>query len=160
MGQPIKVSVHSVPDVDVAVFETDRSLTGTETRSYVRSDGASGRKPGDMLAAQFFELPGIMSVSVSSNLVTLRRSPAPDWDHLHWDELLPRISEIIKNLFVYYDVDRAPAASSEQVFHGAPQSERDEAITSATQASALRDHLIAKRRRWGRPARTSRQQGL
>lgn len=99
MGQTIEVK--STPLGDVALFDTDRSLTGQDSHSFA---GVSDRDdPPATLANRLFECdPSIRHVHVLSNTVSIERDGG--WD----DSSLVAAKRIIANLFVFYDEDADP----------------------------------------------------
>ena len=96
MGQTIEVEAKAVGDV--AVFDTDRSITGQDGDSFdslQSSMDAAG--PAADLATRLFELDEAVShVFVASNTATVRRDGG-------WDEgSLAAGSAVIRELFVFY----------------------------------------------------------
>jgi hypothetical protein len=154
MGQPIKVTVRPDPDPDVLVFDTDRSLTGTDVHGYSRDDDVLGNRPYEILARAVFEINGVMSVSVSSNVITVRRSTGADWDRRSWEDIGPEICGIIENLFIHYDVNRVDSGAEED-FAAAEAGHADTVMTAKAQSEALHTHLLERKydKDRGRPAR-------
>lgn len=96
MGQRIDVKATAVGDV--AIFDLDRSLTGQDGVTFTAppADGA----PPATLARRLWESDGDLdNVHVLSNSVTVRRGAS--WD----TELLDAASEVIADLFVYWEVE-------------------------------------------------------
>lgn len=106
MGQLIQVEAS--PIGAVALFSTDRSLTGQDGVSL--SPGfADGADPPHQLARRLFDAdPLIDHVHILSNTVAVRRSQG--WD----DEAVGRAGDVIANLFVHYTTE--PALSEEDEF--------------------------------------------
>ena len=100
MGQLIEVD-HLVLG-DVALFDTDRSLSGQEGESYADPEtaGSSGTFPGLVAAALLAEIPSIESVYVFSNTVSVKKSGG--WS-LQSAETAARI---IRNSLVHYASNR------------------------------------------------------
>lgn len=96
MGQLIEVD-HLVLG-DVALFDTDRSLSGQEGESYAEPEtaAASGTFPGQVAAALLTELPTIQSVYVFSNTISVKQSGG-------WSvESAETAAGIIRNSLVHY----------------------------------------------------------
>ena len=105
MGQPIQV-VDRVVLGDVALFDTDRTLTGQDGETYTtRDDAEPGDTFGAAIAARLLESDeGLGGVFVLSNTLSLRR---PDgWT----DEALDNASETIRTFFIVYDENKPPGA--------------------------------------------------
>lgn len=96
MGQPIEVNAVTLGRV--ALFDTDRSITGQD--GYIFAGPTETTDPPSALANQLFDaIPGISSVHVLSNTVSVTRSE--DWS----DDLLDDAAELVAGLFVFYDED-------------------------------------------------------
>ncbi|MDP8958613.1 MAG: hypothetical protein M3N51_05285 [Actinomycetota bacterium] len=99
MGQLIRVEAVPIgPLNEVAIFDTDRSLTGQDGHAFGSEDEAIvGDSFPAALAIRLFESdPSIASVYVLSNGVVVRRSQA-------WDEAsLGEAAEVIRTFFVFY----------------------------------------------------------
>ncbi|MEX1126741.1 MAG: ferredoxin--NADP reductase [Acidimicrobiia bacterium] len=94
MGQRIEVS--AVPMGSVALFTTDRSLTGQDGVGF-RPDSIDGAEPPAELARRLFQADSsINHVYVLSNTVSVRRGD--DWD----DESLGDATGVISGLFIHY----------------------------------------------------------
>ena len=93
MGQLIQVDAS--PMGRVAVFSTDRSLTGQDGVSF-SPDSVDGSDPPHDLARRLFSADGqIDHVHVLSNTVSVRRRQT-------WDEpAVERASDVIANLFIF-----------------------------------------------------------
>lgn len=99
MGQPIEVADPTVLDT-VAVFDTDRSLSGQDGESF--SPGFSGEEtfPAE-LAQRIFEAdPAADHIYVFSNTVSVRR-PA-GWDQTSLSDM----RRLIADFFVFYDENK------------------------------------------------------
>jgi hypothetical protein len=97
VGQKIEIS-NSVTLGDVAVFDTDRSLSGQDGERYRSVDEAANGStyPAGLAGRLFADVDGVKSVYVTSNLVTIER--AGGWD----DDSLERASSVISGFFAYY----------------------------------------------------------
>lgn len=95
MGQ--RIEVKAIVFEDVAVFDTDRSITGQDGRGFAR-DSDFGDDFGSRLAAKLFDTDeALVHVFAASSQVVVRR---PDG----WDEAsVARASGVIRDLFVFYD---------------------------------------------------------
>ena len=95
MGQTIQVS--AIPMGNVALFHTDRSLTGQDAHIFPGPPADLSRPPGELANRLFRRIDQVDHVHVLSNVVTVRLDSP--WD----DQLLDDASEIISNLFVFYE---------------------------------------------------------
>ena len=99
MGQLIEVA--ATPLGDVALFDTDRSITGQDGRTFIGPSPSSD--PPSTLANRLFSLDdAITHVHVLSNTVTIQRSGT--WSK----ERLEAAREVVARLFVFYDPDADP----------------------------------------------------
>ena len=96
MGQLIEVD-HLLLG-DVAVFDTDRSLSGQEGETYRSADEArqAGTFPARLASALFEVNPALTSVYIFSNTVSVRRFGG--WT----EELLAAMSDTIRKSLVFY----------------------------------------------------------
>ena len=100
MGQLIEVD-HLLLG-DVALFDTDRSLSGQEGESYADPEtaAAAGTFPGDVAAALLVEIPSIEIVYVFSNTISAKQSGG-------WSvESAETASGIIRNSLIHYASNR------------------------------------------------------
>ena len=100
MGQLIRVA--TVPMGDLAVFDTDRSLTGQDGHEYGSLEEArAGQTFPAELAARLFEADDeVRHVYVLFNQVVARRSGR--WD----EEALAGAAEISRTFFVFYEQNK------------------------------------------------------
>ncbi len=99
MGQPIEVAEPTVLDA-VAVFDTDRSLSGQDGESFVPRQGAGDTFPAELASRIFSADPAADHVFVFSNTVSIRRRDG--WD----DASLASMHRLITDFFVFYDENR------------------------------------------------------
>ncbi len=105
MGQ--KIDVTSIVLDDIAIFDTDRSITGQEGHSY--SGPTEDSDPPAVLANRLFAFnPAIDHVHVLSNTVSVRRPGG--WP----EDLLSGASVVVSNLFVFYEVE-SPEVRNERL---------------------------------------------
>jgi len=97
MGQLITVNAQAV--ADVAVFDTDRGITGQDGVGYANRHAAEDAAGfGAALAVRIFEAQAdVDHVFVASNAVTVRRPGG--WP----DEVLADVGDVIRQFFVFYD---------------------------------------------------------
>lgn len=96
MGQKIEVVATSVIGA-VAVFDTDRSLSGQDGERYRSAEAAAdGTTFPAELAGRLFELSGISSVYVTSNVVSVERDGG--WS----EDDLTAVSQVISDFFLFY----------------------------------------------------------
>jgi ferredoxin/flavodoxin---NADP+ reductase len=105
MGQLIQVEAS--PMGQVALFSTDRSLTGQDGVS-LTPDTSDGVDPPNELARRLFDADRLVDhVHVLSNTVSVRRRQT--WD----DEAVRRARDVIAHLFVHYASGPAPTDADE-----------------------------------------------
>ncbi|RIK09912.1 MAG: hypothetical protein DCC49_04815 [Acidobacteria bacterium] len=100
MGQNVAVAVSETLDPDVRRFSTDRWLTGMGGRLYfdpeIAPDGAP-KIPVGGYESKIFELGGIKSLYIYGSELTITKG-----DEASWDDLAPRIQEILAGAFRHY----------------------------------------------------------
>lgn len=96
MGQLIEVESTQIGDV--AVFDTDRSITGQDGTAYASvAEAEAGADFPDELAARLFRLDAAIDhVFVASNQVVVRRTGG--WD----PDATTTAADVIRQFFVYY----------------------------------------------------------
>lgn len=96
MGQ--RIDVQAIVLGEMAVFDTDRSITGQDGHGFTRDSEDLGA--GDFaarLAGRVFEADdAVVHVFAASSQVVARRSGG--WD----DDAAARACEVIRDLFVFY----------------------------------------------------------
>lgn len=92
MGQRIEVAAEE--HGDIAVFSTDRTITGQDAGAFSRGGPFEGF--GGAVAERLYQDPAVDHVFVQFNVVTVRRSGG--WD----DGSLRRASEQISDFFLVY----------------------------------------------------------
>ncbi len=100
MGQTIEVSRAVLGEV--ALFDTDRSVTGQDGHRFTSvTEAGDGTTTAAALAARIFESDAaILHVFVLSNQVTVRRTGG-------WGESsLAAVTEAIRDFFVFYEENR------------------------------------------------------
>jgi hypothetical protein len=94
MGQ--RIEVQAIVLGEIAVFDTDRSITGQDGHGFTRDSEANGDFAA-RLAARLFEADeAIGHVFIASSQVVARRDP--EWD----DAAVERAVAEIRDLFVFY----------------------------------------------------------
>ncbi len=93
MGQKIRVTERPGTKTGRVVFDLNRSLTGMGHERYHSGADAVGNRPCDVLARRLFEEPGVRSVHIHSNVVTVELDPGASGADL---------ADIITDLFTYY----------------------------------------------------------
>jgi ferredoxin--NADP+ reductase len=94
MGQRIEVSAASLGTV--ALFSTDRSLTGQDGLDYYREPIDGGEPPDELARRLIASDESIDHVHVLSNTVTVRRTE--EWD----EDTIADASDVISGLFIHY----------------------------------------------------------
>lgn len=93
MGQAITVVEKPTPRTGVVRFELNRSITGMGHRTFRTLDDAVDDRPADELGRVLLARPGVESVHVFSNEVTVTLAPSADRAGL---------KEAIEGLFIHY----------------------------------------------------------
>ncbi|MBX7161399.1 MAG: NifU N-terminal domain-containing protein [Acidimicrobiia bacterium] len=101
MGQLINVDVAAGADPQTRTFYMDRGLTGQGLRAFTSPDEADGDRSEEHLARALFAIPGVATVFAYDSAVVVSKTESASWD-----DLAPRCADAIRNLFVYYDVNR------------------------------------------------------
>ena len=95
MGQPIEVTSTGVDDI--AMFDTDRTITGQDGDSFNSSQAEAATSiPGDLATRLFDRVAGIDHVFVASNQVVVRRPHG--WD----DHVIGTATKTITDFFLFY----------------------------------------------------------
>ncbi|MFN8104658.1 MAG: NifU N-terminal domain-containing protein [Acidimicrobiia bacterium] len=101
MGQVINVDVVAGADPQIRTFFIDRGLTGQGLRDFAGPEETTGDRSEERLARALFAIAGVAFVSAYASSVAVTKTAAASWD-----DLAPRCVDVIRNLFVYYDVNR------------------------------------------------------
>lgn len=105
MGQRIELRSATVIG-DVALFDTDRSITGQDGIGFESPDAAAGDEFPYRLAAELFAGDDAVDhVYIASNQVSVRRRDA--WDA----EVVAALGGVITDFFVFYEDEAQPAPS-------------------------------------------------
>ena len=108
MGQKIELRSTTVLG-EVALYDTDRSVTGQDGTAYPSAEAAAGEDFPDRLAAEIFAADEAVShVFIASNQVSVRRDGG--WDGGAAD----RIGEVITDFFVFYAEGDEPVGLVEE----------------------------------------------
>lgn len=94
MGQTIQVD--AVQMGDVALFRTDRSLTGQDALVFPGPPASVTRPPAELARRLYDRIEQVDHVHVLSNVVTVRLTT--NWD----EDLLDEATDIISKLFIFY----------------------------------------------------------
>lgn len=98
MGQKIEVSSAVVDDI--AMFDTDRALTGQDGASFSSGSEITEDDYPALLADKLFsDVPGIDHVFIASNQVVIRRPHG--WD----DRVVATAAAVIEHFFEFYPAD-------------------------------------------------------
>lgn len=96
MGQKIEVS--SMVADDIAMFDTDRAMTGQDGSSFSSGEPITSTDfPAKLAEEMFAAVPGIDHVFVASNQVVVRRPHG--WD----DQVVEEAAGVISDFFLFYD---------------------------------------------------------
>ncbi len=129
MGQRIEVSASAIGTV--ALFSTDRSLTGQDGVEFSPGLIASEEPPAELARRLIAEDDGIDHVYVLSNTVTVRRRS--EWD----EDALADATDVISGLFIHY-----PPADS------FVSSEQDEALRTQHYNATLSEIRVHNEDLW------------
>jgi len=100
MGQPIEVTEPTVLE-SVAVFDTDRTLSGQDGESFAPGAASGDTFPAELARRVFSEDSQADHLHVFSNTVSIRRSGG-------WDEAaLSATHRLITDFFVFYDENKS-----------------------------------------------------
>ncbi|NND02855.1 MAG: hypothetical protein HKN91_08710 [Acidimicrobiia bacterium] len=100
MGQ--KIEVASTVVEDIAMFDTDRGITGQDGVSFSSGQEIAADDFPALLADRLFQdVPGIDHVFVASNQVVVRRPHG--WD----EDVVATAAGVISNFFLFYPDDTA-----------------------------------------------------
>ena len=101
MGQLIEVA--QVVLGDVAIFDTDRSLSGQDGETFLDAEGArqAATFSGPVARALFANDSDVSSVYVFSNAISVKRSS--EWTVAQADDA----ADLIRKFLVYYEENRA-----------------------------------------------------
>jgi ferredoxin--NADP+ reductase len=94
MGQTIQVD--AVQMGDVALFRTDRSLTGQDAHVFPGPPANVTRPPAELARRLYKGIQQVDHIHILSNVVTVRLDT--NWD----EDLLDQAKGIISNLFIFY----------------------------------------------------------
>ena len=98
MGQTIVITGTTVVG-DIALFDTDRSITGQDGRGFDSAEDTAvvSSYPGELAQRLFSGVDDVSHVFVASNQVVIGRSSG--WH----EDALALAREIVTNFFVFYD---------------------------------------------------------
>lgn len=100
MGQPIEVAEPTVLDA-VAVFDTDRTLSGQDGESFTPGTAAADTFPAELARRMFAADAAADHVFVYSNTISVRRKGG--WD----EEVLVATHRLLTDFFVFYDENKS-----------------------------------------------------
>jgi len=86
MAEPT-VRFQPTPNPNAGKFSTDRTVVQNGSRSYFSAEQASG----DPVAEALFAIPGVASVFMVADFITVTKTP-----DARWDELAPRVEQAIR----------------------------------------------------------------
>lgn len=81
------VRFQPTPNPNAGKFATDRTVVQSGSRSYFSAEQAAG----DPVAEALFAIPGVASVFMVADFITVTKTP-----DARWDELAPRVEEAIR----------------------------------------------------------------
>lgn len=86
----VDVMVDPTPNPNAYKFTLNRAVTAGRGESYMNKEQAQAHP----LAAKLFEIPGVVSVFLLNNFITVTRDPA-----YGWETLAPEIVDVIQAHF-------------------------------------------------------------
>lgn len=100
MGQPIAVVRKPSPKPDLLRFEINRSLTGMGHERYRPDWQTIGHRPPDELARRLFDVGGVRSIHMYSNVIDVEVDDAAKADEYE---------QAIRDLYIHYRPGVAPS---------------------------------------------------
>ncbi|HEY8469748.1 MAG TPA: NifU N-terminal domain-containing protein [Longimicrobiales bacterium] len=86
MAEPT-VRFQPTPNPNAGKFSTDRTVVQNGSRSYFSAEQAAG----DPVAGALFAIPGVASVFMVADFITVTKTP-----DARWEELVPRVEQAIR----------------------------------------------------------------
>ncbi len=90
MAELLEITVEVTPNPNSLKFTLNRVVVEKGSRSFFRPE----RAEGSPLAKQLFEIPGVRSVFMVSNFVSIGRDPAREWV-----AIVPRVELALREHF-------------------------------------------------------------
>jgi hypothetical protein len=90
VAEPLEIDVQATPNPNSMRFTLNRVVVEKGSRSYLRAEQAEGSPLGRHLLA----IPGVRSVFMVANFVSVGRDPARDWS-----EIVPKVREALGKHF-------------------------------------------------------------
>jgi hypothetical protein len=90
MSEPLKIEVSGTPNPNSMKFTLNRVLVERGAHSFSRPDQAEGSPLGSRL----FTIPGVRSVYMFGNFISVGRDPARDWQ-----EIIPKVEQALREHF-------------------------------------------------------------
>jgi hypothetical protein len=100
MGQPVVVTEKVSAQPGVMRFEANRVFTGMGHHRYTAGRPVTGDRPPDELARRLFELGGVDTIHIFSNVITVTLARGSHGEG---------IKETIEGLYTYYREGVTPA---------------------------------------------------
>ncbi len=91
MAESLKIEVSGTPNPNSVKFTLNRILVEKGVLSFSRPEQAEA----SALGRQLFAIPGVRSVFMTGNFVSIGRDPSRDWQ-----ELIPRVEQALHDHFV------------------------------------------------------------
>jgi len=88
MAESLVIDVSGTPNPNSMKFTLNRILVEKGVQSFSRPEQAEGSPLGN----QLFEIPGVRSVFMTGNFVSIGRDPARDWQ-----EIIPRVEQALRD---------------------------------------------------------------
>lgn len=90
MAEPVDVIAEPTPNPNSVKFTLNRPVSEGKSQSYMNPEQAEASP----LAKALFEIPGVKSVFMLNNFITVSRDPA-----VEWEAIIGRVEETIRDHF-------------------------------------------------------------
>lgn len=90
MTEPVDVIAEPTPNPNSVKFTLNRPVSEGKSQSYMNPEQAEASP----LAKALFEIPGVKSVFMLNNFITVSRDPA-----VEWEAIIGRVEETIRDHF-------------------------------------------------------------
>ena len=90
MAEALKIDVSGTPNPNSMKFTLNRILVEKGVQSFSRPEQAEG----SVLGRRLFAIPGVRSVFMTGNFVSIGRDAARDWQ-----EIIPRVEQALREHF-------------------------------------------------------------
>ncbi|MBN21197.1 MAG: NifU family protein [Bdellovibrionaceae bacterium] len=107
--EPVYVSLEFTPNPNTLKYSVNRVLIEKGVANFTSLEKAQGKS---LLATEFFQIEGIEGVMIGKDFVTVTKSEAGDWDHVHKSASHTLESFLNENKGIAVDPEAIPGLSS------------------------------------------------